>query len=907
MEYGKRGGTKRISEGAEVLKKWRTEDTFHAHKRKRISSFPEFRGRDEAISKVFLVFLVIAILSSSITSIVETANATEPLKEWRKTFGGSGEDVGILVQQTSDGGYVIVGSTESFGGRWGSVYLIKTDDKGNEEWNKTFCEGIASYGFSVQQTSDGGYIIVGSASTTYKVSYMGPSGLYGGYVSDVYLIKTNKNGKEEWNKTFGGGDHDGGYSVQQTSDGGYIIVGGTKSYAVGGIDVYLIKTDINGNEEWNRTFGGSRDDLGISVQQTSDGGYIIVGYTNSFTFFGPDIYLIKTDKNGKVEWSKTFGGKDEDGGSFIQQTPDGGYIIVGYTKSFGAGDADVWLIKTDINGDEEWNRTFGGSGDDLGLSVQQTSDGGYVIVGYTESFGAGDADVWLIKTDDEGNEEWSKTLGGKDNDRGFSVQQTSDGGYIIVGYTESFGAGDKDVWLVKTTSPTTVNTINGFILVFFPFIGATFKIIWDRRRGKPKITKPIENWKANVLVIAYLITTFWLFYLFYDFALGETYDWRNFRIFALIFYVFSFLIIYITSIFYLFKKKEMLKSLSYLSIALFLSLILLTSFPPYYDIIKYIYWEYITGILGYFSLPFVLSFVCLYVAKRYGEILIVKGEEIKIPTAPTFPPELEQYSDAEYIGGGGFAWVFKATRKDGKKVAIKIPAIKDEKTGAFFLREVANWSALEHENIVKLYSFNIYPVPYLEMELCDGSLGFGKRDLKEAISIIYEVAKGLKHAHEKKIVHADIKHANILIKDGKIKISDWGLSKVKRGKSLSISALTPEYASPEQILGRIDERTDIWQLGVVFYELVTGKLPFEGKDADVINHVINDEPVPPSEINPDSKCVEHIIMKCLNKKKKERYQSMDELLRELENYKPEGEITLSNEKEGERETVEFNK
>ena len=210
MESGKEG-TKRISEGAEVLKKWRTDDTFHAHKRKRISSFPEFRRRDEAISKVFLVFLVIAILSSSITSIVETANATEPLKEWRKTFGGKSDDKGISVQQTSDGGYIIVGGTKSFGGRWGSVYLIKTDDKGSEEWNKTFCEGMESYGSSVQQTSDGGYIIVGSAYTTYKASYVGPHGLYGGYVSDVYLIKTNKNGKEDWNRTVDGRDHDGGH------------------------------------------------------------------------------------------------------------------------------------------------------------------------------------------------------------------------------------------------------------------------------------------------------------------------------------------------------------------------------------------------------------------------------------------------------------------------------------------------------------------------------------------------------------------------------------------------------------------------------------------------------------------------------------------------------------------------
>jgi len=449
----------------------------------------------------------------------------------------------------------------------------------------------------------------------------------------------------------------------------------------------------------------------------------------------------------------------------------------------------------------------------------------------------------------------------------------------------------------------------GIVLSLLPLSVAIFKI----RQNKQKRLKVslIEGWKIYGTIIMHIIALLWALVLCLSFAflLKERGFWYVDAPAFLGISLFSASFCFIASKNLkrlLGYRKELSKNLLYLNAALPISISLFVLFLAY-EVEALI--ERVVFIIFLLATPLLTpNFVSLYMTKRYGEILIVKGTEAKIPTSPIFPAELEQYySDAEYIGSGGFAWVFKATRKDGKKVAIKIPAIKDEKTGAFFLREVANWSALEHENIVKLYSFNIFPVPYLEMELCDGSLGFGKRDLKEAISIIYEVAKGLKHAHEKKIVHADIKHANILIKDGKIKISDWGLSKVKRGKSLSISALTPEYAAPEQILGRIDERTDIWQLGVVFYELVTGKLPFEGKDADVINHVINDEPVPPSEINPDSKCVEHIIMKCLSKRREERYQSMDELLRELENYKPEGETTLSNEKEGERETVEFNK
>ena len=313
-------------------------------------------------------------------------------------------------------------------------------------WEKTFGWSNEDYneiGYSVQQTTDLGFIITGVELYTED---MPP---YEDY-SDVYLIKTDSSGIEQWSKRFGEEYYnDGGYSVQQTTDGGYVITGYTESFGNGSADVYLIKTDGNGTEQWSQTFGGASSDYGMSVQQTIDGGYIISAETRSFGNLGStDVYLIKTDVNGIEQWYQTFGGTDDDYGTSVQQTTDGGYIITVGADSY---PPDIYLIKTDANGIEQWNQTFGGVSTDVGRSVQQTTDGGYIITGYTWSFGNGSADVYLIKTDGNGIEQWNQTFGGPDADGGYSVQQTTDGGYIIAGYTESFGNGDdEDVYLIKT-------------------------------------------------------------------------------------------------------------------------------------------------------------------------------------------------------------------------------------------------------------------------------------------------------------------------------------------------------------------------------------------------------------------------------------------------------------------------
>jgi len=370
------------------------------------------------------------------TFLITFALAQAPDTLWTRTYGGIDLDRGYMVQQTSDSGYIIVGRTASFGSGWMDVYVIKTDINGDILWTKTFGWALGDWGMAIQQTGDGGYIIAGS---TYSHS--------GAEHDDVYLIKTNSSGESVWMKTFGGQYIQRGYFVEQTLDAGYIIAGWTEP--IGGADVYLIKTDHSGNAQWIKTYGGTGGDRGYSVTQTSDSGYILAGETSSFGAGSWDVYLIKTDDNGDTLWTKTCGGSEWDCGESVQETSDCGYVIVGYTYSFGAGLSDIYIIKTNMFGDTLWTRAYGGVGWDIGKSIQETADGGYVIAGYTTSFGAGSWDVYLIKTDDNGDTLWTKTCGGSGMDYGYSIQQTIDDGYIVVGWTDSFGLGFDDVWLLK--------------------------------------------------------------------------------------------------------------------------------------------------------------------------------------------------------------------------------------------------------------------------------------------------------------------------------------------------------------------------------------------------------------------------------------------------------------------------
>jgi hypothetical protein len=366
--------------------------------------------------------------------------AQSPDTVWTRIHGGENDDLGYSVLQTTDGGYVITGKTMSTFGRFWDVFLLKTDARGDTLWVKTYGCPYDDVATSVQQTKDGGYIIAGSSQ---------PLGL--GYVK-MYLIKTDAKGDTIWTKMLGQTENDAAYCVEQTTDNGYILAGYAFSWATGGPDVCFIKTDSRGDTLWTKTFGGIYDDMAFAIQQTSDGGYVAVGFKGEPR--NHDVYLLKTDAEGDTLWTKSYGGEYDDVGSSVQQTRDGGYIIAGHTQSFNeGGDPDVYLLKTDAKGNIIWAKTYGGTDYDVGYKVLQTSDGGFIVVGYSgPELVPGQLagfDVYVLKTNGDGDELWSKTFKRPGADAGLDIKQTRDGGFIIVGQTNLTGFGNANIYLLK--------------------------------------------------------------------------------------------------------------------------------------------------------------------------------------------------------------------------------------------------------------------------------------------------------------------------------------------------------------------------------------------------------------------------------------------------------------------------
>jgi hypothetical protein len=359
-------------------------------------------------------------------------------KMWSQTYGGANDDSANAIVQTSDGGYALTGYTRSFGAGSDDFWLVKTDANGKLEWNQTYGGTKSDIARSLVETSDGGYALTGYTRSFGAGDY------------DFWLVKTDRYGNIKWNQTYGGAFNDLAHSLIKTSDGGFALTGYTISFGAGPADFWLVKTDSNGNMQWNKTYGGANYDRANSLVETSDGGFALAGSSGS----GPpaDFWLVKTDSNGNMQWNKTYGGTDYDYAYSLVETSDRGYALAGYTSSFGVGNSNYWLVKSDMYGNMEWNQIYGEADYNRAYSLVETSDGGFALAG---SSGSGFEDFWLVKTDSNGNMQWNKTYNSGVYDRANSLVETSDGGFALAGSSRSGYFQDEikrsgDFWLVKT-------------------------------------------------------------------------------------------------------------------------------------------------------------------------------------------------------------------------------------------------------------------------------------------------------------------------------------------------------------------------------------------------------------------------------------------------------------------------
>lgn len=378
------------------------------------------------------------ICGDGIDQDCDGTDAVCPVVTFEKTYGGVYRDFARMVERTPDGGYIMAGYELNYSGNpQVTLYVIKTDELGDEVWKRTYDNRQQDYGRVVIHRVGEGYAILGTRWNTTTVGY------------EMYLLRIDASGAEEWTRYFGDTGARSGFDFKVTSDGGYIMVA-EKFTNETASDVVLVKADADGTVVWSTLFSYANDERAHSVIETSDGGFAFLGYTQSFG--GAHFYLVKTDALGTELWHRIFFSLGNGEGYSLGETADGGLILFGWNVTSGNG--EMCLVKTDAAGNTQWNRTYGGAFSDSGRDVRQTPDGGFILAGITDSFGQarGVYDIYLVKTDGGGGEEWSKVVAHPGTEYAEGVELTADGNYAVIGTTNSIGAGDYDILLIKTVA-----------------------------------------------------------------------------------------------------------------------------------------------------------------------------------------------------------------------------------------------------------------------------------------------------------------------------------------------------------------------------------------------------------------------------------------------------------------------
>ncbi|MHA2246979.1 MAG: hypothetical protein ACXADY_18695 [Candidatus Hodarchaeales archaeon] len=393
-------------------------------------------------TKIIKMVVLIVIISFSFTFLVFNTTITGQKIKYQKTFGGINRDGALSIIETSNGGFALAGFTRSYGAGNNDAWLVKTDAYGLMLWNKTYGGLLDEKARCVIQTKDEGYLLAGSTDS------------YGLGGEDVWLVKTDAHGLVLWNKTYGGTQLDFVESLIQTTDGGFALAGFTINWldlaglGNGGGDMWIVKIDSSGNIQWNQTYKGEKDERMYAIIQTDDGGFALAGKTTVSRDINSEIWLVKTNSIGEIQWNQTFKGAREECVYSLIQTSDEGFILAGINQTLFSMESDIVIVKTDVYGTMMWSQTYSG---ECTYNVLQTADGGFAFAGYTTSYGH--SDVIITKIDANGGVEWQQIIIKREPEIAYSLLQTSDGGFVIAGISEAFDMGKGDMWLVKT-NPT---------------------------------------------------------------------------------------------------------------------------------------------------------------------------------------------------------------------------------------------------------------------------------------------------------------------------------------------------------------------------------------------------------------------------------------------------------------------
>lgn len=393
--------------------------------------------------------MTLKYIATALMLLVASAVANAQI-EFQKSFGGAKKESFNHIISAFDHGYIAVGTTESFGAGKKDIFIVKTDSLGSLQWSKTYGGKDIDFGMYIDKSNDGNYFVTGHSAS------------FGNQYTDVVLLKINPEGNILWGKNYNLNNSEMANHVTATPDGGCVILGETVKYLGKGkdADVMVLKIKKDGELQWSKKYGGKDLDYGYSIEITKDSGYVIGGESKSFAAGDQDMYLLKLTQNGKLEWAKAYGGKAVDYGKYAAQTSDGGYLLAGSTANFNSRDIDLCVSKVTKNGVLLWTKIYGGNNQEYISAIRILKNDDFVACGYTNSFELSNENAFIEVFNASGMPKWGKAYGADSSDLAHSISIINNKEIIMCGTTKSFGVKSEDAYMVKTFTHRTLEDCN---------------------------------------------------------------------------------------------------------------------------------------------------------------------------------------------------------------------------------------------------------------------------------------------------------------------------------------------------------------------------------------------------------------------------------------------------------------